>query len=400
MEPTIKVLMLHRIFASYRKPIYDKLAEKYNYVLLQSDKDATINQSTTYYSKKIRAFQYSKNETHLIFDSFSYLIQYRPQVFIHEFAIGILTLLPTYILCKLMGIKFILYSHGYDRQTGFHPDKNWTDKYRSFLYKIADATVIYTETDKKMIGRHVDSRKLFVAQNTLDSTHLKPIVEKLTQEGKEAIKSQMGFRHRYNLTFIGRLLNEKMPETVLEVFNIIHQKMPGQVGIHFVGGGDTTTLKDTVALRQWEKDVFFHGAVYDDYLSGAYLFASDMMIMPGYLGLAVNHAFIFGCPVVSFQQTEKGPFHSPEIEYVTNGETGFLIPNLSVVKMAETIMAYLNNSDLQKSMKGKIKEKIESLTPENMVKGFTDAIDYVLKNNEYSIQNPINTPDTEGVHTV
>jgi glycosyltransferase involved in cell wall biosynthesis len=158
--------------------------------------------------------------------------------------------------------------------------------------------------------------------------------------------------------------------------------MPDQIGIHYVGGGNTKVLKQIVKEKQWEAHVKFYGAVYDDTKTGEYLFASDLMIMPGYLGLAVNHAFAFDCPVISFKQTEKGPFHSPEIEYVVDHETGFLIPELSVEKMADKIVSYFHDSALQAYMQSKIKEKIEKdLTTDKMVKGFTDAVYFVLNKN-------------------
>jgi glycosyltransferase involved in cell wall biosynthesis len=375
-----KIILIHRIFASYRKPIYDKLAEIYDFLLLHGLNDKTIKQATTPYSKSIKAFQYSKNDTHLFLKSFTKLLKVGPKVVIHEFAIGILSLLPMYVCCKLLGTKFILYSHGYNRLTGFHPEKSWSDKYRVFLMKRADAIILYTNSDKERLSTHIKSDKIFVAQNTLDTKHLVEIRNHLAEEGKEKLKLRLGFTHKYNLTFIGRLLGEKMPETVLHVFDIIQKKLPNQVGIHFVGGGDITPLQAIVDSKKWQNHVTFHGAVYEDKKSGEFLYASDMMIMPGYLGLAVNHAFIFDCPVVSFLQTENGPFHSPEIEYVVENETGFLIPDLSVEKMANAIVSYLQNEPLQLKTKENIRFKMENeLTIDNMVKGFTDAIDYVLQ---------------------
>jgi glycosyltransferase involved in cell wall biosynthesis len=374
-----KILMIHRIFASYRKPIYDKLAEKYNYLLLHGNKDATINQSSTRYSQVIKGFQYTSNPTNLFFESFSPLLKFKPKVVIHEFAIGMLSLIPMYLVSRLMRAKFILYSHGYNRMTGFNPKQSWADKYRVFLMKLADATVIYSNTDKRMLSEFADGQKIFVAQNTLDMTELLAIKKDFEQEGQAAIKAKVGFTHQYNLTFIGRLLDDKMPEKVLEVFELLNAVLPNKVGIHFVGGGDLTKLQAIVAEKGWGNDVKFYGAVYDDRKSGEFLFASDMMIMPGYLGLAVNHAFAFNCPVVSFKRTKTGPFHSPEIEYVVEGETGFLISDLSVEKMAQTVANYLQDESLQQRMKSIIRHKIESeLTTDNMVKGFTDAVSFVL----------------------
>jgi glycosyltransferase involved in cell wall biosynthesis len=382
MNDKVQVLMIHRIFASYRKPIYDKLAQHFNYLLLHGKNDTTIDQVVTDYSREIKLFQYAKNSTSIIFQNFSHLFTFKPEVVIHESSIGILSLLPTYLLCKLRGAKFILYGHGYNRFNNFQPEKSWADKYRVWLMKLSDAIIIYTNTDKNRLSKYIHHNKIFVAQNTLDTSHLVPIKTSLKEEGKEKLKQRLGFTHPYNLIFIGRLLDEKMPDKILEVFDILNKKMPDQIGIHYVGGGNTKVLKQIVKEKQWEAHVKFYGAVYDDTKTGEYLFASDLMIMPGYLGLAVNHAFAFDCPVISFKQTEKGPFHSPEIEYVVDHETGFLIPELSVEKMADKIVSYFHDSALQAYMQSKIKEKIEKdLTTDKMVKGFTDAVYFVLNKN-------------------
>jgi glycosyltransferase involved in cell wall biosynthesis len=378
MENKFKVLLIHRIFASYRKPIYDKLATKYDFLLLYGQREKTIFQARTSYSKPIKSIQYSKNPTNLFLEGFTSFFKFKPQVVIHDFLVGVATILPMYVCTKLMGAKFILYSHGYNRLYGFNPKKNWSDKYRLFLMKIADATVIYTNTDKKRLGAYADVRKLFVAQNTLDTTELAPIKRSLVEIGKGNVKEKLGFSHKYNITFIGRLLEEKMPEKVLDVFTILQEKMPNEIGVHFVGDGKIEALKERIKGKKWQNDVVFHGPIYDDSISGAILFASDLMIMPGDLGLSVNHAFIFDCPIVSFQQNENGPFHGPEVEYVVNNETGFLVPDLSVEKMADTIAHYLQNESLQERMKEHIKRKMETLSPENMLKGFTDAIEFVL----------------------
>lgn len=375
-----KVLMLQRIFPIYRKPIYDSLANSYNFLLLHGKNDSGIYQVNTNYCQFVKSYQYSKNPTHVIFESFSHIFKRKPKVVIHEFAVGVLSIIPMYLLCKLLRIKFILYSHGYNRTKGFYPETEWADKYRLFLMKLADAMVIYTNSDKKKLSQYIDSKKIFVAQNTLDRAQFLTIKSSLEEEGKAQVKQRLGFTHTYNLIFIGRMLKEKMPEVVLEIFERLNPKLPNKIGIHFIGGGgDISELQEIVVKNNWQDAVKFYGAIYDDAKTGELLFASDMLIAPNYMGLSVNHAFLFNCPVVTF--AENGFInHGPEIEYVVNNETGFVVHNVSVDKMSDNILSYLQNEEMQIRMKKNIKEKMETeLTKENMVKGFTDAISFVLK---------------------
>ena len=300
-----KVLMIQRIFPSYRQFIYDKLADSFNFLLLHGDKDTEVKLAKTEYSRIIKGVNYTKNQTHLLFNTFSPLFKFKPKAIIHESSIGILTLLPMYLCAKLMGVKFILYGHGYNRFTGFNPDKSWIDRYRVFLMKISDATIVYTQTDKKRMSHFVDSEKVFVAQNTLNTLPAKAIRTELDAIGKESVKQKMGFTRPFNLIYIGRIVEEKRPENLLDIFEILNKTMPNQVGIHFVGGGEIEPLQQRIKDNNWEESVTFHGWVHDSQKSGALLYASDLMIMPGNVGLAVNHAFMFDCPVVTFLQTGR-----------------------------------------------------------------------------------------------
>lgn len=384
METKPKVLLVERIFPSYRRFVYDKMAEQFNFLFLHSDKDSEVKLAVTDYSRLTKIFNYGKGQTHFLFNFFKPLLQFKPKAIIHESSIGILSLLPMYLCAKIMGAKFILYGHGYNRFNGFDPRTSWIDKYRVFLMRITDATIVYTQTDKKRMAQFIPSDKIFVAQNTLDTRPAAAIRAQLDAKGKATVKQEWGFTRPFNLIYIGRIVEEKRPENLLDVLDILNQKMPNQIGIHFVGGGDVVPLQKRVAENAWEETVTFHGWVHDSQKSGALLYAADLMIMPGNVGLAVNHAFMFDCPVVTFLQTDMSP---PEIEYIVDGETGFKIPDFSIENMAATIQDYLQNRDLQQTMQKTIRHKMDSeLTPENMLKGFTDAVNYVLqaKNTEGS----------------
>lgn len=377
MNTKPKVLLIERIFPSYRRFVYDKMAEHFNFQFMHGDKDPEVKLAVAHYSHIPPAFQYGKNQTHLFFNFFKPLFQFKPQVLIHESSIGILSLLPMYVFAKLMGAKFILYGHGYNRFNGFNPDKSWIDKYRVFLMKITDATIVYTQTDKKRMSEFVHPDKVFVAQNTLDTRPSAAIRSQLDVKGKAVVKQELGFTKPFNLIYIGRIVEEKRPENLLDIFEILNKTMPNQIGIHFVGGGEIEPLQKRVEANGWEKSVTFHGWVHDSEKSGELLYASDVMIMPGNVGLAVNHAFMFDCPVVTFLQTEMSP---PEIEYIVDNETGFKIPDFSVAKMAFAVQTYLENLILQKTMQQAIRHKMDrELIPENMLKGFTDAVSFVLK---------------------
>jgi glycosyltransferase involved in cell wall biosynthesis len=377
---TIKVVLIGRVFSNYRKPIYDILRQKYSFNFLHSKNESGISQVITPYSIEIKSYNFSKKETGTYLFISNYLEKIKPQVVIHEFAIGILSMFSTYLKCKFLNIKFVLYSHGYDRKKGFNPQFSLADKYRLFYLKKADAVIVYGQFDKNVLGNHINNDKIFVAQNTLDTHQLLNIKNRLAEEGKESVKKRLGFDKEYNLVFIGRLLEDKNPGLIIEALEQLLKNYQEDVALHYVGDGpEYINLKEKVESLGLVNNVVFHGAIHDENKTGEILFACDMMVMPGYLGLSVNHAFCFDCPVMSFEQQENGPFHSPEVEYVIDNETGFLLKEHSAESLADALNSYFNNSTLQITMKENIQQMVSDVFPiEKMVKGFEDAVSYVL----------------------
>jgi len=373
------IFIIGRIFPKYRKAILDGLAQKIELKFLHAQNNSGIEQTIAPYSIIIKKFICGKNETNVFLNPFYYILKYRPRLVIHELAIGIISLPITFLLCKIIGVQFALWGHAYDRKRKFNPGKSIKDKIRLFYLQKADAIIAYSKQEKEFLAQIVEDKKIFIAQNTLDVLYLSEIKTQLEEEGKDALKKRLNIIQKYNLIFIGRLLQSKHPEILINIYEILRNNLNNDIGIHFVGQGEMfDELKKEIINRGHEENFYFHGPIYHDEKSGELLYACDLMVMPGYLGLSVNHAFCFECPVISFQQGPYGPFHSPEVEYVKNGETGFLIETGNVEMMTTQILNYLTNENLQKEMKKNIHNMITNVCSiKNMERGFTDCINYL-----------------------
>jgi glycosyltransferase involved in cell wall biosynthesis len=380
LERKPAVLLISRVFSEYRKSIFDVLNEKYDFKILHSTNKSGISQVVTSYSIKVHSFKFSSKETGTYLYLSNYLSILKPQVVIHEFAIGIISMYTTYLRCRALGIKFILYSHGYNRKEGFHPEHSFLDKIRLYYLRRSDAVIVYGQLDRILLSRYINPAKIFVAQNTLDTNHLSIIKAKLEKEGRLELKQRLGFSQQFNLVFIGRLLEDKKPDLVVDVLKLLLEKFNIDVALHYIGDGPLLhELANKVECLGLKKRVYFHGAIYDDTYNGEILYASDMMVMPGYLGLSVNHSFCFECPIMSFDQHPSGPFHSPEVEYVLDNETGFLVKEHSAAAMAEVLNRYFKDLEIQHFIKCNINKMVRQVFPiEKMVKGFDDAIRYAI----------------------
>ncbi len=379
-----KVIILERIFTFYRKPVFDLIGQKVDLKVLHGKNNSGIKSISTNYSELIPSFQYTKNETNTLLFPIFKTLRFQPEIVISDFALGMLNLPFIILTCKIANIKFVFWSHGYNRKTGFRPEKKWIDRYRLFLLRIADANIVYGYEDKEILQKYINKEKIFVAQNTIDTSTFIGIRNQLESEGKLSINKRLDIQHKFNIVFISRILKDKKPDLLIEIYEILKNKYNIIIGVHFIGDGELLQdIKEEVQSKSYGNDFYFHGAVHDPVKSGELLYISDIMVMPGYLGLSVNHSFCFDCPVISFKEIDGYPSHSPEVENVINNKTGFLIEEHTATAMAEAIRTILENDALMLEMRKNIRNIIENkLTLDRMVNGVIDCIDYVTSANK------------------
>jgi glycosyltransferase involved in cell wall biosynthesis len=380
-EPKVKLVIIQRVFSNYRKAIFDALSEKYDMTLLHSVNKSGISQIKTIYSKKVKSFNYWRKETNVFLCVLPTIFKNKPVIIIHEFNPSIISLHLSFLFAKIFNRKFIIWGHGYNRRTGFEPKSSFVSNIRYWYMKNADAILVYGQKGKKELGQFVDTNKIFVAQNTLDTNFLIGLRKEFEGRGIEAIKKELGITHKYNLVFIGRLLKEKHPEFLLELYESFEPSLRKDIAIRIIGDGKMyEALHESIAAKKLEKNIFLLGKIDDDSLNGKYLYVSDLTVNPGFLGLSVNHSFCFNTPMVSFEEGINGPFHSPEIEYLIQNKTGYLAKNGNIEDMVNFIVNYLHNSELQNLMKKEIENCVTSrCSISNMEKGFVDAINYCMR---------------------
>lgn len=382
-EVKSKIVFIERIFPLYRKAVLDIIYKKHKFLFFHSiGKKSTIKQTKTAYSVIINSFNYSRKESSVFLFVLLKLIFVRPRMIIHEFSAGITSKPLLILFCRLSKTKLIFWGHMYNRSNGFFPGKSWSDKYRLWLWRRADSLITYSQRDKELlINYKIPEEKIFVAFNTVDTNAFLKVRDKLEETGRIELKKRLRFEHGYNLTFIGRLYTKKRPELLLDLLAGLKQRGFKSVAIHYIGGGEMIpVLKEKAIELGFEKDVFFHGPIYDEITTGEMLFCSDLMVMPGCVGLSVNHAFCFNCPVVTFGEVNLDPAHGPEIEYIIDKKTGFLISDHSTETLIKVVAHYLDSTELKETMQVEIKNLIENIcSVEKMAEGVVNAIDYNSK---------------------
>jgi len=298
-----------------------------------------------------------------------------PDLIIVRHAIRNITLFPLIWFCNHKQIPVVLWGQGYSRNRAFNPVNNLFDKIHLTLIQSADAYVCYTVDIRDTLTEYIDSDKLFIATNTLDTRHLLAIRKQLVDEGKEEVKQRLSMHRKQYICFIGRLHPRKRIPYLLEVYALLKHEFCLDLGLVIIGKGDQRSLQE-FAVKLGINDVHFLGALSDEE-AGEYLFASDIMVIPGWLGLAINHAFTFGLPVVSQRDGKDLLGHGPESAYIQHGVTGWFAQEGDKKAMAQAIIHILDN---QAEYFNRVSEYMDKyLHIERMVEGFSNAITYASR---------------------
>lgn len=373
------IFLYQRLLPHYRVPVYEKINKALNDELLVIY-DAPPQQAAFIEKNDNLTFRTFKLKNYLLLGGKLFWQPYykpiaslgRPKAVMIEANPRILSLFFLYVYCRLTRIPFIPWGHGGSRTRDI-ASGDYRDTINRWVAKVSDAYICYSDGIKVSLSQFTTPEKLFVARNTLDSDMLIHIRGQLEQEKPENLKKQLGLDATYYLCFIGRLLPDKQIDVFLQVLGLLQQQGVNIGGIIMGDGPERNALEVKTKTEKIEQ-VHFLGNIADWETSGKYLYVSDVMLMPGYVGLSVNHALCFGVPVVTQATGEKGPYHSPEVEYIVDGKTGYICNHGSLDHMISCVQQLLTNRDAYRE---KTKAYFDAkLSVGTMVNAVVDALRY------------------------
>ena len=326
----IEVILIEQDLPHYRIGIFNKLNKAVGGGLTvyspENDKSRFFLDS----EQEVIHFERRRINGRLLFGGrlyFSNLFQVlwknkRPDVVILRHSVRNPILLPFLIYCRIVRLPAVVWGQGFSRHRRFRPFRNPFDFLGLLIVRLADSYVAYSPMVKETLNRYVNTSRVSVAANTINLEPLDPILEQLKAEGKASVKRSLGLKKNQYLVFIGRLQKRKRIDFLLDAYARMTERRD-DVGLIVIGDGPEKTRLEKTAKEILLGEIRFIGAL-DFAESAPYLFASDVMVIPGWLGLAVNHGFYFGLPVVTCKGEDDGSGHPPEIEWLEPGVTGIV----------------------------------------------------------------------------
>jgi succinoglycan biosynthesis protein ExoM len=191
---------------------------------------------------------------------------------------------------------------------------------RRLLLKVVDGYLVYAAHGANTLAAAgFPQDRIATVYNTVDIDHQR----RLRAQALETSEADCRRALRVGpegpvLLYFGRFRPEKRLDLLIDYAR--RAAAAGRpVAVAMFGAGREQAALETRATGL--DKVVFHEASDGLPLAQALRIATAVVI-PGYVGLAITHAFAHGVPIITRENTD----HAPEIEYLVPGENGLLLP--------------------------------------------------------------------------
>ncbi|CAK0775056.1 conserved hypothetical protein [Gammaproteobacteria bacterium] len=287
------------------------------------------------------------------------------------------------LLCKWRSIPVLYWGFGYHVKVGFDftsESKGWVSwlaaRVKNCLTRRADGYLVYTQGGANrlaMIG--FPSQRTFVLQNTIDVSAQCRLYDALRDVDARELRKTFGLRpDSVVLLYIGRLLEAKHVDELIEAVVRLNRQSASEVTIEavIIGAGPMEKVLKQQAGNVLE--IKFLGQVSDNSLIARYMKVAAAVVIPGFVGLAVNHAFSQGRPIL----TRNHSLHSPEVEYIVDGDNGLII-NGDMDAFIATLARFVASPDWQRQLCDGALRSRDALRLETMVEQFDKAVQTIVR---------------------
>jgi len=282
-------------------------------------------------------------------------------------------------ICKILGIKFIWWTHAFDHFNSRRSFwlKKFKEKYVVFFLKMGNSIITFSNEGRNYLLKNgISSHKVFNAPNTLDTDRRFDMLKKIrSQFFLDDILNQLNLPKNGRIILLMSQLSkqkrDKRIEDAIRTIPIIRKQIP-TVHLVIIGDGNNRNQLESLVDKSLSNNVSFVGAIFDEELYPKYLYVSELFILPGSVGLAIVEAFCFGLPLI----TEKINSHKPEMQYFKDGYNGYSVDEGDIEGLADIIIKLLSDQNLLKNLSNNASETASTDANINrMIKAMSNAIE-------------------------
>lgn len=374
----MKLTILNPTFPAYKREFFENL----NIQLKKKDIELSVMYGSSFFKKAVKTIE-NPSYTAIPLDAVEYnLLGFRvawwknllsnirhisPDIVIINFNPGNLALWLVQFYCYWHKIKVGIWGCGYIRDEISGIKRIFRGIFSDFFLNRSDVIICYgTRYKRQLIMNGLNEKKIYVAQNTIN-------IEKIFAHGFTRRNSISPTT--YNILFVGALISEKnLDITIKAVARLVREGF--DVKFNIIGAGSIIDdLRSIVINEKMTDHICIHGPKYDAELSSFFV-KSDIFILPGTGGLAINEAMAYELPLIS--TIGDGTIDDLLIE----NYNGYYLRDMPDMENIYAICKKALMTDKTQLLEmGLRSRKIvsNSATLQKMVAGFESAVGYVLQ---------------------
>jgi glycosyltransferase involved in cell wall biosynthesis len=230
----------------------------------------------------------------------------------------------------------------------------------------------YTEGSKhRMAELGYPDERITVVQNAISTEGLRQLSKDAKTAELAAYRSALGVLPDSTALFLGRLVPKKRLDFLLTAVDRIREAEPRFV-LLVAGDGPGRAALEEAAARRPHLRVLGRLDAHDKVLA---LRSTSVMLLPASVGLAILDGFALGLPLITLAAQD----HGPELEYLTPGVNGVLLPAGSGPdEYASSVLELLGDADRLNRLARGAAETASRITMGEMVRRFSAGIEQAL----------------------
>ncbi|MGE5199099.1 MAG: glycosyltransferase, partial [Rhodospirillaceae bacterium] len=265
----------------------------------------------------------------------------RYDVIVCEGNFGILSNLPILLYGRMAGIPVLAWAAGWERGRITGLAARLRRVYIRAVARLPRGYICYGSGARDFLRRFgVEDAHCVIVQNTIDVEGIVRRREEYAATGEQERRAR-GLTHKRIILAVGELRPQKDVAVLVEAFARVRSARD-DVALLVVGDGPERPRLEAMVAQRRVPDVTFLGAVVSDV--GRFFAMSDIFVLPGDGGLAINEAMAHGLPVIC--STADGT----ERDLVIDGGTGHFFRRGDASELAARLATLLSLPERVRAM--------------------------------------------------
>lgn len=237
---------------------------------------------------------------------------------------------------------------------------------KAWLSARADWWFPYTDRSAQVVrGFGFPGTRMTTLNNAGDTSSLRADLEACRAQGREALRRSLGLGDGPVGLYIGSFYAAKRLDLLLDAACGVRARHPDFELVVAGAGPGGAALAARVAGLPWVRLV----GVVKGHEKARWMAASDLLMLPAAVGLAIVDGFAAGLPVI----TSDGPGHGPEIDYLQPGVNGLLTAR-EPQAYADAVCRVLDDPGLARQLAQGAQSTAAAVTQQAAIERFSQGI--------------------------